>query len=39
LLSIGFMLRYLRNAGLGIFVVYRILLAGLVVATLLLGLR
>lgn len=39
LLSIGFVLRYLRHAGLGIFVVYRLLLAGLVVATLLLGLR
>jgi undecaprenyl-diphosphatase len=39
LLSIGFMLRYLRNAGFGIFVIYRLLLAGLVVATVLLGLR
>ncbi len=39
MLSIGFMLRYLRNAGFGIFVVYRLLLAGLVVATVLLGLR
>jgi undecaprenyl-diphosphatase len=39
MLSIGFMLRYLRNAGFGIFVVYRLLLAGLVIATLVLGLR
>ncbi len=39
MLSIGFMLRYLQNAGFGIFVIYRLLLAGLVVATLLLGLR
>jgi undecaprenyl-diphosphatase len=37
--SIGVLLRYLRHAGLGIFVVYRLLLAGLVVTTLLLGLR
>ena len=39
MLSNGFMLRYLQNAGFGIFVIYRLLLAGLVVATLLLGLR
>jgi undecaprenyl-diphosphatase len=39
LLSIGFMLRYLRQSGLGIFVLYRVLLAGLVLATVLLGLR
>jgi undecaprenyl-diphosphatase len=39
LLSISFMLRYLRQSGLGIFVLYRLLLAGLVIATLLLGLR
>jgi undecaprenyl-diphosphatase len=39
MLSIGFMLRYLRNAGFGMFVIYRLLLAGLVIATLLLGLR
>jgi len=39
LLSIGFMLRYLRSAGFGLFVIYRLLLAGLVIATLLLGLR
>lgn len=38
-LSIGILLRYLRHAGLGIFVIYRLLLAGLVIATLLLGLR
>ena len=38
-LSIGVLLRYLREAGLGIFVVYRLLLAALVVATVLLGLR
>jgi undecaprenyl-diphosphatase len=38
-LSIGVLLRYLRHAGLGIFVIYRLLLAGLVVTTLLLGLR
>jgi undecaprenyl-diphosphatase len=38
-LSIGFLLRYLREAGLGIFVLYRLILAALVVATLLLGLR
>jgi undecaprenyl-diphosphatase len=38
-LSIGVLLRYLRQAGLGIFVVYRLLLALLVVTTVLLGLR
>ena len=38
-LSIGLLLRYLERAGLGIFVSYRLLLAGLVVATILLGLR
>ena len=38
-LSIGFLLRYLRYAGLSIFVVYRLLLALLVVTTVLLGLR
>ena len=38
-LSIGILLRYLRQAGLGIFVVYRLLLAALVVTTVLLGLR
>lgn len=38
-LSIGVLLRYLRHAGLGIFVLYRLLLAALVVTTLLLGLR
>ncbi len=38
-LSIGVLLRYLRHAGLGIFVAYRLLLAALVVTTLLLGLR
>jgi hypothetical protein len=35
--SIGFLLRYLRHAGLGIFVVYRLLLAALVIATVLLA--
>jgi undecaprenyl-diphosphatase len=39
LLSISFMLRYLRQAGLGIFVLYRLLLAALVITTVLLGLR
>lgn len=38
-LSIGVLLRYLQRAGLGIFVVYRLLLAALVVATIALGLR
>jgi len=38
-LSIGVLLRYLRHAGLGIFVLYRLLLAALIVTTLLLGLR
>jgi len=38
-LSIAFVLRYLQRAGLGVFVLYRLLLAGAVVATLLLGLR
>jgi undecaprenyl-diphosphatase len=38
-LSIGILLRYLRQAGLGIFVIYRLLLALLVVTTVLLGLR
>ncbi len=38
-LSIAFMLRYVQRAGLGLFVVYRLLLAGLVVVTLVLGLR
>jgi len=37
--SIAFLLRYLQRAGLGLFVLYRLLLAGLVVATLMLGLR
>jgi len=37
--SIGFLLRYLQQAGLGIFVLYRLLLAALVVATLFFGLR
>ena len=37
--SIAFMLRYLQRAGLGVFVLYRLLLAGAVVATLVLGLR
>ena len=39
LLSISFMLRYLRQAGLGVFVLYRLLLAALVIMTVLLGLR
>jgi undecaprenyl-diphosphatase len=39
LLSISFMLRYLRQAGLGLFVLYRLLLAALVITTVLLGLR
>lgn len=39
MLSIGFLLRYLQRAGLGIFVIYRLLLALLIVATLLVGLR
>lgn len=39
LLSISFMPRYLRQAGLGVFVLYRLLLAGLVILTLVLGLR
>ncbi|MBK9712818.1 MAG: undecaprenyl-diphosphate phosphatase [Kouleothrix sp.] len=38
-LSISFLMRYLRQASLGIFVVYRLLLAALVVATVLAGLR
>lgn len=38
-LCIGALLRYLQHAGLGIFVVYRLLLAALVVATVALGLR
>lgn len=38
-LSIAFVLSYLRRAGLELFVVYRLLLAGLVVALLALGLR
>jgi undecaprenyl-diphosphatase len=38
-IAIGVLLRYLQRAGLGIFVAYRLLLAALVVATLLLGLR
>ena len=38
-LCIGVLLRYLQHAGLGIFVVYRLLLAALVVATVALGLR
>ena len=38
-LCIAFLLRYLQRAGLTVFVVYRLLLAGLVVSTLLLGLR
>jgi undecaprenyl-diphosphatase len=38
-LSIGVLLRYLQRAGLEIFVIYRLLLAGLVVATIALGLR
>ena len=38
-LSIGALLRYLQRAGLGIFVLYRLLLAALVVTTLALGLR
>ncbi len=38
-LSIAFVLRYLQRAGLGAFVVYRLLLAALVVSTILLGLR
>jgi undecaprenyl-diphosphatase len=37
-ITIGVLLRYLQRAGLGIFVVYRLLLAALVVATVLLGL-
>jgi hypothetical protein len=37
--SIAFMLRYLQQAGLGVFVRYRLLLPGLVAATVLLGLR
>jgi undecaprenyl-diphosphatase len=39
LLSISFMLRYIRQAGLGIFVLYRLLLAALVITTVLLGFR
>src|SRR5690242_18823752 len=39
LLSISFMLRYLRQAGLGIFVLYRLLLAALVIIAVFLGLR
>ena len=38
-LSIGFLLRYLRQAGLGIFVVYRLALAALVAIVLLTGIR
>ena len=38
-LSIAFLLRYLQRAGLGVFVVYRLLLAALIVATIALGLR
>ena len=38
-LSIGFLLRYLRDAGFTLFVVYRLLLAGMVLLTLVLGLR
>lgn len=38
-LSIAFLMRYLQRAGLGVFVIYRLLLAGLVVSTVLLGLR
>ena len=38
-LAIGALLRYLQRAGLGMFVLYRLLLAGLVLTTLLLGLR
>ena len=38
-LSIAFLLRYLRQAGLGIFVVYRLALAALVVIVLLTGVR
>jgi undecaprenyl-diphosphatase len=38
-LSIGVLLRYLQRAGLGIFVVYRLLLAALIVVTVALGLR
>jgi undecaprenyl-diphosphatase len=38
-LCIGFLLRYLHEAGLGIFVTYRLILAALVMATLLFGLR
>lgn len=38
-LSIAFVLRYLQRAGLGVFVIYRLLLAALVVATIALGLR
>lgn len=39
LLSISFMLRYLRQAGLGIFVLYRLLLAVLIITTIFFGLR
>jgi undecaprenyl-diphosphatase len=38
-ITIGVLLRYVQRSGLGIFVVYRLLLAALVVATVLLGLR
>lgn len=38
-LSIAFLLRYLQRAGLGVFVVYRLLLAALIIATIALGLR
>jgi len=38
-LAIGALLRYLQRASLGLFVLYRLLLAGLVLTTLLLGLR
>ncbi len=37
--SIGILMRYLRHTGLEIFVVYRLVLAVLIVATILLGLR
>jgi undecaprenyl-diphosphatase len=38
-LSIGLLLRYLQQASLSLFVVYRLLLAGLIVVTIALGLR
>ncbi|MBK9712304.1 MAG: undecaprenyl-diphosphate phosphatase [Kouleothrix sp.] len=37
--SIAFLLRYLQRAGLGVFVIYRLLLAGVVVAAIVTGLR